>query len=625
MTYQFKTIDNTGDTAFNQLLAINNSGTIAGYFGDGTVLPNKGYTVTAPYTQAHFSNENFPTSAQTQVTGINNSGTTVGFWVDANGDNYGFIDQNGTFSTAIDPLAPTIKGVVSEQFLGINDAGEVAGFYVNDVSGDTSGFVYNSNTGTYSAVKIAGATSLTATDVNDKGQISGFFTKGGVTDGFVDTNGKFLVLSGPAGASDVQALGLNDAGLVVGSYMDAKGNTDGFVFSTATGTYTTVIDPHAKPVAGSTTTTTVVNGVNDQGQLVGFYVDANGNTDGMLVNPGSQTFLWEFHTHDNAADPTFNQLLAINNAGVIAGYDGSGMPGGKPNQGYTLASPYGPHSYTNENFPSSAQTQVTGINNAGETSGFWVDANGNSYGFVDVNGRFITATDPLAPTIGGVVNEQFLGLNDEGQVAGFFTTDAQGDTASFIYSTETGSFSAVKIAGATSITATDINDKGEISGYYTKGGVSAGFLDTNGKIVTLAGPAGASDVQVLGLNNAGLAVGSYEDSKSVTHGFVYNSTDGTYTTVDDPNAHGLTVVNGINDLDQLVGFYEDAHANFHGMLVTLQTLGANDLVPGNTGNAAPTTLDTTLGGPTLGGTSTALLPTGQDHATLTSLHPSGVH
>ncbi len=617
MTYQFKTIDNSGDPAFNQLLAVNNSGTIAGYFGDGTILPNKGYVVTAPYGAKSFTNENFPTSVQTQVTGINDSGTTVGFWVDGNGNSYGFIDENGTYSTALDPLAPTIGGIVNEQFLGINDAGDVAGFYTNDGSGDSSGFVYDSSTGAYTAITMKGAVSLTATDVNNLGQVSGFFTNGsGATDGFVDTNGKFLVLSGPAGASDVNALGLNDAGLVVGSYMDSSGNTDGFVYDIATNTYTTVDDPKGNG------TMTVLNGVNDQGQMVGFYQDASGNVNGMLVSPGSQTFLWSFHTHDNAADPAFNQLLAINDAGTIAGYDGDGTV--LPNKGYTLASPYNAKSYTSENFPSSAQTQVTGINNAGETSGFWVDANGNSYGFVDDNGRYITATDPLAPTINGVVSEQFLGINDEGQVAGFFTNDAAGDTSGFVYDTSNGTFTAVKIAGATSITATDINDKGQISGFYTTaGGAIDGFLDTNGKIVTLAGPAGASDVNALGLNNAGLVVGSYMDSKGNTHGFVYDN--GTYSIVDDPNAHGMTVVNGINDLDQLVGFYQSANGAVHGMLVTLQTLGGNaDLVPGGThATAASTALspqDIAQGG--VGGTAAMFTDT-SSHTLLGSVHSTG--
>ena len=42
--------------------------------------------------------------------------------------------------------------------------------------------------------------------------------------------------------------------------------------------FTTVDDPHG---VGTTT----INGVNDFGQLVGFYVDGNGNTDGFLATP----------------------------------------------------------------------------------------------------------------------------------------------------------------------------------------------------------------------------------------------------------------------------------------------------------------------------------------------------
>jgi len=39
-----------------------------------------------------------------------------------------------------------------------------------------------------------------------------------------------------------------------------------------------VDDPHG---LGATT----INGVNDAGVLVGFYTDANGNTDGMIAQP----------------------------------------------------------------------------------------------------------------------------------------------------------------------------------------------------------------------------------------------------------------------------------------------------------------------------------------------------
>ncbi|MGD1098587.1 MAG: hypothetical protein ABSB35_42235 [Bryobacteraceae bacterium] len=42
IAYNFQTLNNSGDLAFNQLLGINEPGVIAGYFGDGVTLPNQG-------------------------------------------------------------------------------------------------------------------------------------------------------------------------------------------------------------------------------------------------------------------------------------------------------------------------------------------------------------------------------------------------------------------------------------------------------------------------------------------------------------------------------------------------------------------------------------------------------
>ena len=69
---------------------------------------------------------------------------------------------------------------------------------------------------------------------------------------------------------------------MVGIYTVAAGTTTamhGFTWTSRHG-FQTVDDPNA---VGTTT----VNGVNDHGDLVGFYVDAAGNTDGMLVKPRS--------------------------------------------------------------------------------------------------------------------------------------------------------------------------------------------------------------------------------------------------------------------------------------------------------------------------------------------------
>ncbi len=81
-----------------------------------------------------------------------------------------------------------------------------------------------------------------------------------------------------------------------------------------------------------------------------------------------------FRKLNNSSDPSFNQLLGINNHGRIVGYFGSGAHG-HPNQGYLLAPPYHQANYKPENFPGSAQTEVTGLNDAGVTVGFFSRTN----------------------------------------------------------------------------------------------------------------------------------------------------------------------------------------------------------------------------------------------------------
>jgi hypothetical protein len=83
---------------------------------------------------------------------------------------------------------------------------------------------------------------------------------------------------------------------------------------------------------------------------------------------------WSFSTLDNRNDPTFNQLLGINDHDQIAGYFGSGAQG-HPNKGYLLLLSRRGSQYVSENVPGAVQTQVTGLNNRGVTVGFWSGQN----------------------------------------------------------------------------------------------------------------------------------------------------------------------------------------------------------------------------------------------------------
>src|ERR1700685_4171505 len=129
----------------------------------------------------------------------------------------------------------------------------------------------------------------------------------------------------------------------------------------------------------------------------------------------------------HARDETFNQLLGINNQGIIAGYFGSGAAG-HPNKGYALVPPFAQHSFLNENFPGSAQTQVTGLNDHGVTVGFWSTQNtasmtDNNFGFYEQDGRFHAVHFPIGDAASPPV-DQLLGVNNRGIAVGFFTNSS---------------------------------------------------------------------------------------------------------------------------------------------------------------------------------------------------------
>ncbi len=275
---------------------------------------------------------------------------------------------------------------------------------------------------------------------------------------------------------------------------------------------------------------------------------------------------FKFITLDDNADPTFNQLLGINHDGVIAGYYGSGAPG-HPNRGYTLAPPYTQGDYTNENFPGAVQTQVTAIDNRGDTAGFWVDSAGNNFGWIKWNGVFSSYRDPLTGT--GTVN-QILGLKDSGLAVGFYT-DGHGVNHGFELNQNTGAFTEIAPPGGTNTTASALNDGGDVTGFTTISGAVVGFILKSGNYTQISYP-GAAATTPFGINQYDQIVGSYVNKFGATKGFIVTSplSGPTWQTVVDPNGIKTTVVNGLNNEEQLVGFYTDTGGNTHGFLANPQ-------------------------------------------------------
>ena len=270
-SYSFLSVASPGDPAFTQLLGINNSGTIAGYFGDGSVVPNNGFTLVLPNS---YTPENFPGSSQTQVIGINNTGWNDGFYVDSGGTTHGFTFNGASFTNVDAP------GTAFNQLLGINNALTAVGYSSLDSTGMTlqRSYMVSGATFTYlDGFLPPGVGNNQAVGINNAGWVVGFYADStGVLHGYL-FNGSTASTLDFLGGMGTQAFGINNKGEIVGDYIDSMGVMHGFTY--IGGVFQTVDDPAG--VAGST----VINGVNDLGQLVGFYADNSDNVIGFVATP----------------------------------------------------------------------------------------------------------------------------------------------------------------------------------------------------------------------------------------------------------------------------------------------------------------------------------------------------
>src|SRR5262249_20235676 len=96
-----------------------------------------------------------------------------------------------------------------------------------------------------------------ATGINNAGQIVGYYVNAsGVYQGFLYSGGTYTALSDPLGTNGTYALGINDSGQIVGYYFDSNHVQHGFLYSGGR-TYTDLAGP--------------AYGINDVGQIVGYH------------------------------------------------------------------------------------------------------------------------------------------------------------------------------------------------------------------------------------------------------------------------------------------------------------------------------------------------------------------
>lgn len=346
-----------------------------------------------------------------------------------------------------------------------------------------------------------------------------------------------------------------------GATAQASSHGDGF-FSSGAAHRTTTTTLGTGGTTGHLTTggTTGTTTARDTWSWTGSGYTWNGNE---WAWTGSGVNRFAYSAVSQRTNRTFNELLGINDRGLIVGFTGSGKDARHPNRGFRLTTVHprfatAQFAFRAENFPRSLQTQAVGVNNAGVSVGFFVDAKGANHGYVRSHGGRFRVVDFPGTTSRPAVN-QLLGINNAGIAVGFFN-DRAGRSHSYLFNTRTHHFTLLRVpVHTTSLIATGINDRGQIVGFFRAGKHIRSFILTtrHGRHrVTVLNFGNHTNTMALGINNFGVVVGSFADRHKVTRGFVRVNAH-LVRVLTAPGATS-TVVNGVNNRGQIVGFLTDA-------------------------------------------------------------------
>jgi probable HAF family extracellular repeat protein len=326
----------------------------------GVTLPAKAGSLT-------FVTFDVPGATGTRAYGVNAAGQIVGTFTDAGGKYHGYLRTfAGTFTTIDAP------GSAGTEAFGINAAGQIVGnFWGAGAAPPNSGPALSSPGGVPHAP--------------GSGAPMGSIISG---HGYLRTSGGAFTTIDPPSAMVTQARGINAAGQIVGSFKDWGGVNIHDFLRTARGAFTEIDAPGATgaclgnqaltsaPGVWCIGAATHAFGINDAGQIVGFFVDAGGGK----IHGYLRTAEGAFTTID-VPGATATVALGINGAGEIVGYFIVGIFVGAGVKGHGFLRTAG-GAFTTIDAPGATVTFASGINGAGQIVGLFRDADGKDHGFV---------------------------------------------------------------------------------------------------------------------------------------------------------------------------------------------------------------------------------------------------
>ncbi len=292
-------------------------------------------------------------------------------------------------------------------------------------------------------------------------------------------------------------------------------------------------------------TGSIAEGLNDSGQVVGDYENAQG-THGFIYSNGSMTDLGALPAPFN----TYTVAVGVSATGQVVGTALSFADSSIPNRAFT---------YSNGSIsdlgtldpPYNGAAQATAINASGQVVGFSTAADGAPHAFEEAQGRFVDLG-----TLGGSFSLAF-GINSNGDVVG--KSAISGDVAQHAFLYQNNQIFDLGTLGGDLGQAEAVNNADQITGYSSLADNSTihAFLYGDLSMKDLGSLPGYDQSFGTGINNAGEVVGLCVSTVTGTEkAFLYdNGSMIDLNSVIAPNSGWqLEFAYAINNNGQIVGY-----------------------------------------------------------------------
>lgn len=242
--------------------------------------------------QGTYEQIDVPGASETYIFGIDTAGDMVGYYGDISGS-HGFLLSNGVLTTL------DVAGATFTYAIGINDRGKIVG------GSSSGGFIYDIPTSTYAVRSPAGFGAINAQAINNAGVVVGtaWNQQQFRSTGF-ELSGHELLKIPPHSAISSYGSSINNLGNIVGIVgWNPQDHANSFLCSQ--GNCKEILSGLRNPQA---------YGINDSGEIVGGYDPVSGQQPSGFVNQSGKTTQLQFPGQSG----TF--ALGVNNHGEVVGF-----------------------------------------------------------------------------------------------------------------------------------------------------------------------------------------------------------------------------------------------------------------------------------------------------------------